>query len=72
MATFAYAGRTRAGETVSGERIADSMEAAVAALRRERVLVTKIAPLKVKAEGKKAGKLGKKTGEGFYRWDEER
>ena len=59
MATFAYAGRTRGGETVSGERIADSMDAAVAALRRERIQVTKISPVKA-ADGKKAGKLGKK------------
>jgi hypothetical protein len=35
MATFAYAGRTRAGETVSGERVAETMDAAVAALRRD-------------------------------------
>jgi len=34
MANFAYSGRTRGGETVSGERIADTMDAAVAALRR--------------------------------------
>src|SRR5947207_12318978 len=59
MATFAYTGRTRAGETVTGERIADTMEAAVAALRREQVQVTKIEPAKekaaAKAEAKKAG-----------------
>ena len=29
MPTFAYSGRTRAGQTVSGERAADSMDAAV-------------------------------------------
>ena len=46
MATFAYSGRTRAGQTVNGEREADSMDAAVAALRREQVLVTKINPAK--------------------------
>ena len=46
MATFAYSGRTRAGQTVNGERKADSMEAAVAALRREQVLVTRINPAK--------------------------
>src|SRR6267154_657176 len=59
MATFAYTGRTRGGETVTGERIADSMDAAVAALRREQVQVTKITPAKekaaAKAEAKKAG-----------------
>jgi type IV pilus assembly protein PilC len=51
MATFAYSGRTRAGQTVTGERSADSMEAAVAALRRDQVMVTKINPVKGKAEG---------------------
>src|SRR6185295_11098510 len=50
MATFAYSGRTRAGQNVTGERAADSMEAAVAALRREQVMVTKINPIKEKAE----------------------
>ena len=61
MATFAYSGRTRAGQTVSGERTADSMDAAVAALRRDQVMVTKITPAKAKAEApvKAAGKLGK-------------
>src|SRR5262245_61651353 len=46
MATFAYAGRTRGGETVSGEHVADSMDAAVAALRRNQILVTRINPVK--------------------------
>jgi type IV pilus assembly protein PilC len=50
MATFAYSGRTRAGQNVTGERVADSMEAAVAALRRDQVMVTKINPVKDKAE----------------------
>jgi type IV pilus assembly protein PilC len=58
MATFAYSGRTRGGETISGERVAESMEAATAALRREQVLVTKIAPTKGRAEAK-AAKGGK-------------
>jgi type IV pilus assembly protein PilC len=48
MATFAYSGRTRAGQTVAGERIADTMDAAVSALRREQVLVTQINPVKEK------------------------
>ena len=63
MATFAYAGRTRGGETVSGERIADTMDAAVSALRGERILVTRITPVKAKAQAApiKAGKLGKKV-----------
>jgi len=46
MATFAYSGRTRAGQTVSGERAAESIDAAVAALRREQILVTQINPVK--------------------------
>ena len=50
MATFAYSGRTRAGQTVSGERVADSMDGAVAALRREQILVTQINPVKEKAK----------------------
>ena len=49
MPTFAYAGRTRSGETVTGERAADTMDAVVAALRREQVLVTQINPVKEKA-----------------------
>src|ERR1041385_1719003 len=64
MATFAYSGRTRAGQTVTGERAADTMDAAVAALRREQILVTRINPAKEKAEEKKkekTGKLGKKV-----------
>ena len=52
MATFAYSGRTRAGQTVTGERIAESIDAAVAALRREQILVTQINPVK---EAKSAG-----------------
>src|ERR1044072_8745656 len=59
MATFAYSGRTRQGQTVSGERIADSMDGAVAALRREQILVTQINPVKetaAKAPAKPTGK----------------
>ena len=72
MPNFAYAGRTRAGQTVSGERIADSMDAAVSALRREQILVTRITPAKTAApeakgkekdkdKAKAAGKTGKKV-----------
>ena len=62
MATFAYSGRTRSGQTVSGERAADTMEAAVAALRREQVMVTKITPAKGKVSAVvKAGKTGKRA-----------
>src|SRR5829696_1632899 len=42
MPTFAYSGRTRAGQTVSGERVADTADAAIAALRREQIMVTRI------------------------------
>jgi type IV pilus assembly protein PilC len=63
MATFAYSGRTRAGQNVTGERVADSMEAAIAALRREQVMVSKINPVKEKAEaaGKTVVKRKKKV-----------
>jgi type IV pilus assembly protein PilC len=54
MATFAYSGRTRTGQTVNGEREADSMDAAVAALRREQVVITKINPAKAAAAAPKA------------------
>jgi type IV pilus assembly protein PilC len=57
MPTFAFVGRTRAGENITGERMADSMDAAVASLRREQVLVTRIDP--VKEEAKKAAKAPK-------------
>src|ERR1041385_3599951 len=53
MPTFAYAGRTRAGETVTGERVADTMDAVVASLRREQVLVTQINPVKEEKAAKK-------------------
>jgi type IV pilus assembly protein PilC len=63
MATFAYSGRTRAGESVAGERIAETMDAAVAALRRDKILVTRITPAKGKAEAapKSGGRLDKKV-----------
>src|SRR5438132_1324031 len=64
MATFAYSGRTRAGQTVNGERSADNMDAAVAALRRDQIRVTRITASKAKEEAaasKKAGKLNKKV-----------
>ena len=46
MATFAYSGRSRAGQSVAGERVADSMEAAISALRRDQIQVTQITPVK--------------------------
>src|SRR5262245_34794890 len=62
MPTFAYSGRTRGGQTVAGERIAETVDAAVAALRREQILVTRINPAKGKAESTpKAGKLNKRV-----------
>jgi type IV pilus assembly protein PilC len=69
MQNFAYTGRTRAGQTVSGERAADSMDAATAALKREQIQVTRIAPAKATKEAAakkdnaagKTGKLGKKV-----------
>jgi type IV pilus assembly protein PilC len=51
MPTFAFTGRTRAGETVSGERAGDTMDAVMSALRREQIQVTKITPAAAKAEG---------------------
>ena len=63
MSTYAFTGRTRAGEQISGERIADSREAAVAALRRDQILVTRIAPAKAKAADKASrGRAGRKAG----------
>jgi type IV pilus assembly protein PilC len=64
MPTFAYSGRTRAGQTVNGERVADTMDAASAALRREQINVTRITPVAAKAETKtkeKKGTIGKKV-----------
>jgi type IV pilus assembly protein PilC len=64
MPTFAYSGRTRAGQTVSGERLADTMDLAVSALKRDQIMVTRITPAKVKAEDAakpKVGKTGKKV-----------
>ena len=46
MATFAYVGRNRAGQVVQGERAADTSDSLVAVLRREQILVTKVAPSK--------------------------
>jgi type IV pilus assembly protein PilC len=59
MATFAFSGRTRQGQAVSGERTADSIDVAVAALRREQIMVTNISPVTEKKTAKKA--RGKKV-----------
>jgi type IV pilus assembly protein PilC len=55
MPTFAYAGRTRGGETVTGERAADTMDSVVQALRREQVLGTQIKPVSEKTAAKSGG-----------------
>jgi type IV pilus assembly protein PilC len=58
--TFIFTGRTRAGAAVSGERIADTVDAAVAALRRDQILVTKIDRVSGGSKaGTRTGKLGK-------------
>jgi type IV pilus assembly protein PilC len=49
MPTFAFSGRTRGGETITGERVGDTMDGVVSALRREQVLVTRITPSQAKA-----------------------
>jgi type IV pilus assembly protein PilC len=56
MPTFAYSGRTRTGQTVTGERVADTMDAAVAALRRDQILVTRIDAAKAAARAEKEKK----------------
>jgi type IV pilus assembly protein PilC len=50
MTTYAWAGRTRNGQIVKGERAAESREALQEALRREQILVTKL-ELAAKKEG---------------------
>src|SRR6188508_30943 len=60
MPTFAYSGRTRAGQTVTGERVADTIDAAIAALRREQIQVTRIDPAKAAAKAEAKAKAGKK------------
>ena len=50
MPTFAFSGRTRAGETINGERAGDTMDTVIAALRREQILVTRITPAKQAVE----------------------
>jgi type IV pilus assembly protein PilC len=57
MATFAFSGRTRGGELVSGERIGDTIDAVVSTLRREQIQVTKIQPAAPRAAGATAKTL---------------
>ena len=66
MPTFAYSGRTRQGQTVTGERVAETIDAAIAALRREQIQVTRIDPAKaekaaVRAKPKKGPKAPSKN-----------
>src|SRR6476469_2104645 len=62
MPTFAYSGRARAGQSVTGERVADTMDAAVAALRREQIMVTRIDAAKAAKIAKAAKPAGPKGG----------
>jgi type IV pilus assembly protein PilC len=48
MPTFAFSGRTRAGEIISGERLGDTVESVTAALRREQIMVTRIGAVAAK------------------------
>jgi type IV pilus assembly protein PilC len=50
MTTFAWAGRTRNGQIVKGERAAESAELLTEMLRREQILVTKVGPAARKEE----------------------
>ena len=52
MPTFAFSGYTRTGELVSGERLADSVDAAKAVLRREQIRISRIDRVRERA-GKK-------------------
>ena len=61
MPTFAYSGRTRGGQLVSGERVAGTIDAAVAALRREQVFVTKIDALRGRSRQTAKPRRGKKV-----------
>jgi type IV pilus assembly protein PilC len=66
MPTFAYSGRTRTGQTVTGERAAETIDAAISALRREQIQVTRIDPAKaekaaVKAKPKKGASAPSKN-----------
>lgn len=60
MQAFAFTGRTRAGQPITGERHADSLEAVVSALRREQIRITRIDPLKARAAAR-APRLGGKV-----------
>ena len=57
--TFVFSGRTRAGESVSGERVAESADAAVAALRHDDILVNAINETSGTGADQRGGALGK-------------
>jgi type IV pilus assembly protein PilC len=48
MPTFAFSGRTRGGELISGERLGDSVESVTASLRREQIMVSRIGAVAAK------------------------
>src|SRR5215467_2576921 len=50
MTTYAWVGKTRAGQIVSGERQAQSGDALTAALRREQITVTRVSEAPKKEE----------------------
>jgi type IV pilus assembly protein PilC len=50
MTTYAWVGRTRTGQIVKGERAAESTEALTESLRREQILVTKMAAAQKKQQ----------------------
>ena len=62
--TFAFTGRTRTGSPVSGERTAESVNAAVAALRREQIFVTKINSVRQRSSFLSGLSRGLQTGKG--------
>ncbi len=60
--TFVFSGRTRTGEAVSGERVAETVDAAVAALRGDEILVTKIDAATSTRDARGAtGRLGRRV-----------
>ena len=48
MPTFAFSGRTRGGELISGERLGDTVESVTNSLRREQIMVTRIGAVQAK------------------------
>src|SRR4029450_5088073 len=54
-------GRTRAGQSVTGERVADTMDAAVAALRSDQIMVTRIDAAKGETPPRAAKPAGPKS-----------